>query len=168
MVEIRIDYEGQLRCGAKHMPSQRKMETDAPTDNHGRGESFSPTDLLATGLGTCMATVMGIVGKNKDVELRGMRVVVGKEMSDDLPRRIAKLNVEVFMPIPEDHPERRVLQSAALSCPVQHSIHPDIEVPIEWHWQEIGSALASPPQLQASSTVMNPSRISRTSGNCVS
>ncbi|MDA7535561.1 OsmC family protein [Akkermansiaceae bacterium] len=168
MVEIRIDYEGQLRCGAKHMPSQRKMETDAPTDNHGRGESFSPTDLLATGLGTCMATVMGIAGKNKDVELRGMRVVIGKEMSDDLPRRIAKLNVEVFMPIPEDHPERRVLQSAALSCPVQHSIHPDIEVPIQWHWQEIGSALASPPPLQASSTVMNPSRISRTSGNCVS
>ncbi|MDB4353874.1 OsmC family protein [Akkermansiaceae bacterium] len=150
------------------MPSQTVVATDAPTDNHGRGESFSPTDLLATALGSCMATVMGIAAKHKGVELRGMRIVVGKEMSEDLPRRIAKLGVEIFMPIPEDHPERRILQSAALSCPVQHSIHSDIEVPITWHWQGIGSAVGAQPPHLPQSTFANPSRISRTSGNGLS
>ena len=94
--------------------------------------------------------------------------MVEKEMSEDLPRRIAKLKVEIFMPIPDDHPELRVLQSAALSCPVQHSIHPDIEVPIQWHWQSVGSALATPPPLQPSSNVVDPGRINRTSGNGLS
>ncbi|MGJ8694781.1 MAG: OsmC family protein [Verrucomicrobiaceae bacterium] len=135
MVEIRIDYAGQLRCGATHAPSGAKFDTDAPVDNQGRGQSFSPTDLIATGLGTCMATVMGIAGKAKGVELGGMRVTVEKHMSEDLPRRIDKLVIQIFMPLSEDHPERRIFQSAALSCPVQHSIHPDIEVPIIWHWK---------------------------------
>ena len=135
MVEIRIDYEGQLRCATTHMPSITKLSTDAPVDNNGRGESFSPTDLVATGLGACMATVMGIAAKNKGVELRGMRLAVEKHMSEDLPRRIAQLKVEIFMPIPQNHPESRVLQGAALSCPVHHSIHPDIEVEMKWHWQ---------------------------------
>lgn len=135
MVEIRIDYEGQLRCAAMHMPSSAKLSTDAPVDNNGRGEAFSPTDLVATALGSCMATVMGIAAKNKGMELRGMRIAVEKHMSEDLPRRVSKINVEIFMPIPENHPERRILQGAALSCPVQHSIHPEIEVDIKWHWQ---------------------------------
>lgn len=82
-----------------------------------------------------MATVMGIAAKNKGVELRGMRLAVEKHMSEDLPRRIAQLKVEIFMPIPQNHPESRVLQGAALSCPVHHSIHPDIEVEMKWHWQ---------------------------------
>lgn len=144
MVEIRIDYKGQLRCGAQHMPSQAKFDTDAPVDNNGRGEAFSPTDLVATALGTCMATVMGITAKNKNVELRGMRVAIEKHMSEDLPRRVSRLNVEIFMPISEDHSERRILQGAALSCPVQHSIHPDIQVDISWYWQAATPA-GSPP-----------------------
>ncbi|MGC6426558.1 MAG: OsmC family protein [Akkermansiaceae bacterium] len=135
MVEIRIDYEGQLRCAAKHLPSSSKISTDAPVDNKGRGAAFSPTDLVATSLGSCMATVMGIAAKNKGIELRGMRVSVEKHMSDDLPRRISHLKVEIFMPIPESHPGSCILQEAALSCPVQHSIHPEIEVDLKWHWQ---------------------------------
>ena len=169
MVEIRIEYEGQLHCGAQHMPSLTMIETDAPIDNNGRGESYSPTDLIATALGTCMATVMGIAGRNMGVELIGMRVVVGKEMSEELPRKIAKLLVEVYMPIPEYHPERRILQSAALSCPVQYSIHPDIEVPIQWYWQEAGT-----PRVEQTSSpenampVINQSQIIRTSGDGIS
>ena len=135
MVEIRIDYEGQLRCTSQHMPSSTKIETDAPVDNKGRGESFSPTDLVATALGSCMATVIGITADQKSIDVRGMRVVVQKEMSADLPRRIDQIIVEMFMPLSESHPDRRVLQSAALSCPVQHSIHPDIKVDLTWHWK---------------------------------
>jgi len=135
MVEVRIDYEGQLRCASQHMPSSTKIETDAPVDNQGRGESFSPTDLVATALGSCMATVIGITAHQKNIDVRGMRVVVQKEMSADLPRRIVQLVVEMFMPLSEGHPDRRILQSAALSCPVQHSIHPDIKVDLTWHWK---------------------------------
>lgn len=135
MVEVRIDYEGQLRCTSQHMPSSTKVETDAPVDNQGRGESFSPTDLVATALGSCMATVIGITAHHRNVDVRGMRVVVQKEMSADLPRRISKVVVEMFMPLNESHPDKKILQSAALSCPVQHSIHPDIEVDLTWHWK---------------------------------
>ena len=135
MVEIRIDYEGQLRCNAQHMPSSSKIETDAPVDNQGRGESFSPTDLVATALGTCMATMIGITARHKNIDVQEMRVTVKKQISDDLPRRIAKLWVEVFMPLSESHPDKKIFQSSALSCPVQHSIHPDIQVNVTWHWK---------------------------------
>jgi putative redox protein len=134
MVEIWIDYEGQLRCDSKHMPSGTKLATDAPVDNQGRGESFSPTDLVATALGSCMATIMGITASHKNIDLGGMRIIVQKHMSPGLPRRIDRLDLEIFMPVVENHPDKKVLQSAALSCPVQHSIHPNIKVDIQWHW----------------------------------
>jgi uncharacterized OsmC-like protein len=134
MIEIRIDYTGDLHCDALHGPSRAILGTDAPVDNHGKGESFSPTDLLATALGTCMATVMGIAAQRKNIPLHGMRLSVRKHMSDEQPRRVARLEVEIHMPISEDHPERKLLQSTVLGCPVHHSIHPDIEVPIRWHW----------------------------------
>lgn len=135
MVEIQIDYEGQLRCSARHMPSGGMISTDAPVDNEGRGESFSPTDLVATALVTCMATIMGIAAKQREIDLGGLRMSVKKEMSADLPRRISRLTVEIFVPLAESHPDRRVLEGAALNCPVNQSIHPDIEVSIAWHWQ---------------------------------
>ncbi len=135
MIEIRIDYEGQLRCAATHGPSGDSLATDAPVDNNGLGEAFSPTDLVATALGACMATVMGIVARRKEIVLEGMKVRVCKHMSEDSPRRISKLGVEIDMPIREDHPERELLQGAALGCPVHHSIHPDIEVAIAWRWK---------------------------------
>ncbi|NIP97177.1 MAG: OsmC family protein, partial [Akkermansiaceae bacterium] len=91
MVEIEINYEGQLRCGAEHGPSKDTLKTDAPVDNHGRGEAFSPTDLVATALGSCMLTIMGIVAQRDGIPLEGSRARVVKHMSTDTPRRIAKL-----------------------------------------------------------------------------
>ena len=135
MIEISIDYQGQLRCSATHGPSGDSLATDAPVDNNGHGETFSPTDLVATSLGTCMATVMGIVARQREISLEGMKLGVRKHMSEDSPRRISKLEVEVDMPIPEDHPGREVLHAAALSCPVHHSIHPEIEVLPTWRWK---------------------------------
>jgi putative redox protein len=135
MVEIKIDYQGDLHCSALHVPSGTTLETDAPVDNNGRGESFSPTDLVATGLGVCMATVMGIVAKRKEIPLEGLKVAVRKYMTTDTPRRIAKLEVDLDMPLPGDHPERRLLESTGNGCPVHHSLHPDIEVVLNWRWQ---------------------------------
>lgn len=135
MVEIEIDYKGELRCQAVHMPSGRELETDAPVDNQGRGESFSPTDLVATALGVCMATVMGIVAKRKEIDLAGLRIAVRKHMSSDTPRRISRLEVDIDMPLPADHPERRLLESTGHGCPVHHSLHPDIEVVLDWRWR---------------------------------
>ncbi len=134
MIEIHIDYQGELHCEAVHGPSKARVSTDAPVDNQGKGESFSPTDLLATALGTCMATVMGIAALTKEVSLEGMRVRVEKHMSEDLPRRVSKLAVEIDMPIAEDHSERELLQATALGCPVLQSIHPDIKLPVTWNW----------------------------------
>ena len=136
MIEIQIDYEGQLRCSAQHQPSGTKLETDAPVDNQGRGESFSPTDLVATALGTCMATIIGITANRQKIEVAGMTVNVKKEMSADLPRRVAKLHVEIVMPLGESHPDREMIENAAMNCPVQHSIHSDIEVVMQWHWKQ--------------------------------
>jgi len=135
MVEIKIDYEGDLHCNASHLPSGSRLVTDAPVDNNGRGEAFSPTDLVATAVGACMATVMGIVARRKDIALAGMTVTVRKFMSDDLPRRITCLEVDVNIPLPATHPERKVFENAALSCPVYQSIHPDIEVVMNWQWR---------------------------------
>ena len=94
MIEIRIDYQGQLRCSAIHGPSGDSFATDAPVDNNGRGEAFSPTDLVGTSLGACMATVMGIVARQKEISLEGMKLSVRKHMSADSPRRISRLEVE--------------------------------------------------------------------------
>jgi uncharacterized OsmC-like protein len=135
MVEITIDYEGELHCAAKHGPSGASVATDAPVDNEGRGESFSPTDLVATALGSCMATIMGIFARRKDIDLAGLQITVGKEMTAEPPRRIAKLAVEIVIPLPENHPDAKALQNAALTCPVNQSLHPDIEIPVTWKWQ---------------------------------
>lgn len=134
MVEIHIDYEGELHCSARHIPSGNVLVTDAPVDNNGRGEAFSPTDLVATALGACMATVMGIVAKRKEVELAGMKISVQKHMSTDAPRRIIALPVAITMPIPADHPIAALLEAAVHACPVHHSIHPDIKVDVIWIW----------------------------------
>ena len=117
-----------------HGPSGNDLGTDAPVDNNGRGETFSPTDLVATALGTCMATVIGIVAQRKELELEGMTVKVEKHMSTDMPRRIVKLPVEINMPLDAEHKHRNLIENAALTCPVHQSVHPDIEIPITWNW----------------------------------
>lgn len=136
MVEIKLAYEGNLHCSAVHQPSGNALVTDAPLDNNGLGQAFSPTDLLATALGACMATVIGIVAKRKEIPVEGMTVNVRKFMSDDQPRRVKRLELDISIPLPESHPDRKLLESAARGCPVHHSIHPDIEVEMNWQWQE--------------------------------
>ena len=135
-VSISIDYLGELRCEATHGPSRTTLLTDAPVDNCGKGEAFSPTDLVATALGTCMATTMGIFAQRHDIDLRGLRVSVIKEMSKDAPRRIARLTSELHFPLPVTHPQREALERAALTCPVHKSLHADVELPVNFVWQD--------------------------------
>jgi uncharacterized OsmC-like protein len=104
-------------------------------DNHGRGESFSPTDLVATALGTCMATIMGIFAERHAIDLRGMRLTVKKEMVQVPVRRIGRLTVEISVPLPGDHPHRAALERVVFTCPVHASLHPDVEKPVTFHWQ---------------------------------
>lgn len=134
MVEIRIRYEGQLHCQAVHGPSGATLATDAPVDNMGKGESFSPTDLVATALGTCMLTVMGIVAQRHGIDMSLARVRVGKEMTATPPRRIARLTVEIHLPGSISADDRKRLENAAHTCPVHRSLHPDVEVPVSFHW----------------------------------
>lgn len=134
-VPIESVYEGDLRCRAKHGPSGNELITDAPVDNHGKGESFSPTDLVATALGTCMATTMGIFAKRHEIDLRGMRVHVKKEMVSQPVRRLGKLTTEIHVPLPADHPHRAALENAAKTCPVHRSLDAGVEMPIEFYWQ---------------------------------
>jgi len=135
MVEIKISYEGELHCNAAHAPSGQTLVTDAPVDNNGRGQSFSPTDLVATALGSCMATVIGIVAQRKNIPVEGMAITVRKFMATDTPRRISRLELDLDIPLPADHPDRNLLESAARGCPVHHSIHPDINVVMNWNWR---------------------------------
>ncbi len=134
MVNININYDGELRCTATHTPSGSTLSTDAPLDNNGKGETFSPTDLVATALANCMATIMGIVAERKGISLAGMNLRVEKHMSVDLPRRISKLPVTINMPMAEDDKYKDLMINAALTCPVHQSLHSSIDIPIEWVW----------------------------------
>jgi len=134
MVGISTTYEGGLRCRATHGPSGTTLVTDAPVDNHGKGESFSPTDLVATALGACMMTIMGIVAERHGVDLSGMTAETVKEMSTEPPRRIAGLRTRLTIPLPADHPHRQALEQAAHACPVHRSLHPDIDAAVEFVW----------------------------------
>ncbi len=134
MVNISIDYQGELRCEAWHGPSGRRLETDAPVDNHGKGESFSPTDLAATALGSCMATIMGIAAGQRGLDLSGMRMEVTKEMSADSPRRITRITTSFQIPGEFSEDDRKMLERAALECPVHQSLHPGIERPVTFNW----------------------------------
>lgn len=134
MVEISIKYLGELRCEARHEPSGTLITTDAPVDNEGRGESFSPTDLAATSLGACMLTIMGIAARKQGVELGDTRVKVLKEMTPKPPRRIAKLTVVFTIPLPASHEKRAMLEEAAGNCPVHLSLDPGVEQDTRFDW----------------------------------
>ncbi len=134
MVEIRIDYAGNLECRAEHGPSAATLVTDAPVDNQGQGRSFSPTDLVATALGTCIFTIMGIVARRHGIDLSGASMVVRKEMTSQPLRRIGCLQVEVRVPGAVSPEDRKRLENAAATCPVKQSLHPDIQVPVRFCW----------------------------------
>jgi putative redox protein len=130
MVRIDIEYQGDLHCRALHGPSKHSLKTDAPTDNGGEGGSFSPTDLVATAFGTCVATILGLQAKKSGLDLTGMRIEVTKEMTPSNPRRIARLSTVVRLPIAISADPGRALEQSVASCPVGRSLHPEIEKPI--------------------------------------
>jgi putative redox protein len=134
MVGIDIVYDGDLHTTSTHRPSGAELATDAPKDNEGRGESFSPTDLLAAALGTCMLTVMGIVARRHAWRMEGARVRIEKHMVADPLRRVGRLVVALQMPTDLPPESRAVLEKTALTCPVKQSLHSDITVEITFDW----------------------------------
>ena len=128
MVTIELAYQGELRVDAQHTPSGEHLITDAPVDNHGKGESYSPTDLVATALGSCMLTIMGITAGEKEIPIAGTTAQVEKHMSQDLPRRISLLDVTVKIPQSLTEQEMKIMRHAAETCPVAQSINDAIKV----------------------------------------
>jgi putative redox protein len=135
MVKSSGTYTGGLNCQLTHGPSGNVIETDAPVDNHGRGAAFSPTDLTAASLASCMVTTMAIAAKLKlGIDIPGVRWEVAKEMSADKPRRIVTLAVEIWLPFSKNIDPENILEKAALNCPVQQSLNPYINCPVVFHW----------------------------------
>ena len=134
MVEIKVAYEGALRCRAVHGPSTTECVTDAPVDNEGQGASFSPTDLVATAVGTCMMTIMGIYAKRHDLDLEGSRITITKHMTAQPTRRIGKVEVHFTINADLTDRHREGLVRAAEACPVAKSLHPDIVLDHHFNW----------------------------------
>ena len=129
-----VAYNGDLRTTCTHLSSGNNFETDAPVDNNGKGQRFSPTDLLATSLGTCMLTVMGIKARTMGFDLNDMKIDVLKIMKSD-PRRVGGINLTFHIPenlAAADEKTKAILKNIAETCPVIKSIHPDIDVKIDW------------------------------------
>ncbi len=135
MVKIEGRYLGELRCEATHGPSGSTITTDAPADNMGKGELFSPTDLLATALGTCVVTTMAIVAQRRGIDFSSARFSVEKHMATDPVRRIGRLPVTIHLPAAYDAETRTVLERAAHTCPVHKSLHPDVAAPIAFVYE---------------------------------
>ena len=130
-----IIYVGNLRTVATHLQSGTEIETDAPVDNQGQGERFSPTDLVATALGNCMLTIMGIKARDMEVNMEGTTVDITKIMVSN-PRRIGEIKVTIKFPdqLKTDEKQRTILERAAMTCPVFESLHPDINKDVEFVW----------------------------------
>lgn len=129
----KVTYNGELRTTCEHLSSGNTFITDAPIDNNGLGRAFSPTDTVATGLASCMITVMGIKARDLEVDLRGAIVEVTKHMASD-PRRISKIEVNFLLPASVSDKNRTILQRTGDTCPIHYSLHPDIEKVITYNW----------------------------------
>ena len=136
MVSQSTLYLGRLRCKAVHGPSAVELVTDAPTDNQGRGESFSPTDLVVTALATCKVTTMGIVAQRDNVRLDGTKVYAEKHMSSDMPRRIARIVIKIDFPPGVAQEYRQKLENTARTCPVARSLHPDVKLDVTFSYPD--------------------------------
>jgi len=134
VVTIEGRYEGDLRVVARHGPSGRELATDAPLDNHGKGERFSPTDLVATALGTCICTILGIRAAARGLDLSSMRFSVTKEMVAEPRRRIGRLGATIHLPADLAPQDRRFLEEAARTCPVTASLHPDVVLDLRFEY----------------------------------
>ena len=129
----KVTYLGELRTECRHLRSGNEFITDAPVDNNGRGEAFSPTDTVATALASCMLTVMGIKARSMDLELKGAYAEVSKTMAAN-PRRISGIGAALHLPQHIDAKARAILERVGNTCPVIQSIHPEIEKEIHYHW----------------------------------
>lgn len=129
----KVEYLGNLRTESTHIKSNNSFITDAPTDNNGKGEAFSPTDTVATGLASCMLTVMGIKARDMGVDMSGTTAEVTKTMASN-PRRISKIEVAINFSFETDDKTRKNLEHTANTCPVHYSLHPDIEKDITFNW----------------------------------
>lgn len=129
----KVVYQGNLRTESEHLQSGSKMITDAPVDNHGKGEAFSPTDTVANALATCMLTVMGIKAEAMDVDMKGATAEVTKVMASD-PRRISRIEVKLKFPSKYGDKETKILEHTGRTCPVLQSLHPDIEKDISFSY----------------------------------
>lgn len=129
----KVTYKGNLRTTCVHLQSGNSFTTDAPIDNNGLGEAFSPTDTVATGLASCILTMMGIKAKSLDVDLTNTTAEVTKHMSAD-PRRISKIEIDLKLPADIGDKERKILIHTANTCPVHYSLHPDIDKQIQFNW----------------------------------
>lgn len=132
-VTSKVQYLGELRTESEHLRSGSKMITDAPVDNHGKGEAFSPTDTVANALATCMITVMGIKAEDLGVDLTGTSAEVTKTMASD-PRRISRIDVIIDFPTDFEEKQKTILERTAKNCPVLHSLHPEIEKNISFNY----------------------------------
>jgi len=127
-------YTGDLHCDALHGPSGATLQTDAPVDNQGKGETFSPTDLATTAMATCMLTIMGIQARTRGISIDGTTFTATKEMTTQPPRRIARIAVEFVFPTGIAEADRKVLERAAHACPVHRSFHPDVVIDATFVW----------------------------------
>ncbi|MGV6828590.1 MAG: OsmC family protein [Flavobacteriales bacterium] len=134
MSTSKVTYLGNLRCLSEHLKSGDSFITDAPTDNNGKGEAFSPTDTIATGLASCMLTVMAIKANELQVQLDGAKATVTKTMASN-PRRISKIEVNIQLPKLATSKAQIILENTARTCPVLNSLHPDIEKIIAFNWK---------------------------------
>lgn len=131
----KIIYNGSLRTTATHLQSGSVVETDAPKDNHGKGERFSPTDLVATALGSCMISIMGIASMTHDIKTEGTECTIEKIMAAN-PRRISEIVVNIYMKGHDEFTDKQkaILEHAAITCPVYLSLHPDLKKTVTFHW----------------------------------
>ena len=129
----KVTYKGNLRTTSEHLRSGDSFITDAPVDNNGLGRAFSPTDTVATGLGSCMITMMGIKANGLEVDLTGTTAEITKHMEAN-PRRISKIEVKLSLPKDVSEKHRKILKHTANTCPVHYSLHPDIVKELTFHW----------------------------------
>jgi len=135
MITVKTTYQGGLRTRAQHQRSGNQIMTDAPVDNHGKGEAFSPTDLLATSLGSCMLTIMGIAANTHGFHIDGTRANITKIMAPD-PRRVGEVVIELFFPANRySVKEKKIIENAAYTCPVSRSLHPDLKQTIIFNYK---------------------------------
>ncbi len=128
MVTMNIEYQGELRTQIIHLQSGNEVTTDAPIDNKGKGEAFSPTDLMSASLGSCMLTIMGIKADSLGITMDNTKIVLIKKMSSSLPRRVSEIDIEIMIPHELTEQHMASLERAALGCPVAQSIHPDLKL----------------------------------------